>query len=111
MDLAVLRSEHIPCEKVKGKGSEHGQPNQRINIVQRIFTELIIFQHTHLKFQYIEICLLFMERFTIRLMRFMNRWVVIDQHRNFVDKHIDFIVNNESLKHKELTAIKDLTAS
>lgn len=48
MDLAVLWSEDIPCEKVKGKGHEQTQPDQRINIVQRIFTELVIFQHSHL---------------------------------------------------------------
>jgi len=53
MDLAVLWSEHIPCEKIKGKGNEQAQPDQRINTMQRIFTELIIFQHRHLKFKYI----------------------------------------------------------
>jgi len=83
MDLAVLWSEHIPCEKIKGKGNEQAQPDQRINTMQRIFTELIISQHRHLKFKYIAICVLFMKRFTIRLMRFMNRWVVIDQHLVF----------------------------
>lgn len=77
MDLAVLRSKHRPCEKVKGKCNEHAQPDQRINIMQRIFTELVISQQSHLKFKYIKICVLFMKRFTIRLIRFMNRCVFL----------------------------------
>lgn len=77
MDLAVLRSEDIPSEKVKGKAHEQAQPDQRINVVQRIFTESVIFQHSHLYFKYIEIYVLFMKTFTIRLRRVMNRWVFL----------------------------------
>jgi hypothetical protein len=45
--------------------------------MQRIFTELVISQQSHLKFKYIKICVLFMKRFTIRLIRFMNRCVFL----------------------------------
>lgn len=48
MDLAVGRSEHRPCEQVEGKSTKHAQPDQRINIMQRIFTELVISQHSQL---------------------------------------------------------------